>query len=120
MPAGATRGGPVARHPRVGDLVYAVEVSSGKMHEQRADAVGDQGDVAAPEPARPEEQVAGLTAALAANRVISTAVGLVMERLGLDRAAAHAHLVGLAQAADQTLVGQAEELVREADSGVAR
>lgn len=105
---------------RSGDLVYAVHVSSGKMREQRAAEVREQVDVAALELARLEEQVAGLSAALASNRVISTAIGLVMERQGLDRAAAHASLVRRSQNANTKLAVLAEEMVREADSRAAR
>ena len=90
------------------------------MSEQRAAERGQQVDGPALELARLEDQVSGLTAALASNRVISTAVGLVMERLGLDRAAAHAHLVELSQNANQKLVLIAEGLVHEAESGTSR
>jgi AmiR/NasT family two-component response regulator len=65
--------------------------------------------------ARLEEQVRTLTMALSTNRVISTAIGLMMERQGLDRAAAHAQLVRLSQHTNTKVAALAEQIVRAAE-----
>ena len=95
--------------------VYAVRVSSGKMREQIV-PLGERADVAAVEIARLEEEVRGLLTALTTNRVISLAIGLVMERHSVDRETARMHLVRLSQDSNTKLAVLAEELVRAAES----
>jgi len=86
------------------------------MRDQRVAELTLRSDPAASEIARLEQEVCGLTAALTTNRVISTAIGLVMERHGLDRAAAHAQVVRLSQDSNTKLAVLAEQLVQAAEA----
>ena len=85
------------------------------MGESQLADVGELSGPASLEIARLEQEVRGLAAALVTNRVISLAIGLVMERHGLDRSAAHAHVVRLSQNSNTRLAVLAEELVRTAE-----
>lgn len=86
------------------------------MRDQRVAELRVTYDPAAAEIARLEQEVCGLTAALTTNRVISTAIGLVMERHGLDRATAHAQVVRLSQNSNIKLAVLAEQLVAAAEA----
>ena len=79
------------------------------------DVIATSSDPAALEIARLEAEVCGLTAALTTNRVISMAIGLVMERHGLDRVTAHAQVVRLSQDSNTKLAVLAEQLVEAAE-----
>ena len=58
-----------------------------------------------------QRQVAQLTAAVQTNRVIGAAIGIVMERRGLDYPGAHAYLIRLSQNSNVKLAALAGDLV---------
>jgi AmiR/NasT family two-component response regulator len=57
------------------------------------------------------QQVEQLKAAVDTNRIVGAAIGIVMERLQLDRAAAFMYLVRRSQDANQKLSSVAQDLV---------
>lgn len=69
----------------------------------------------AEEVARLEETVAQLNTAVRTNRIISVAIGLTMQRLGLGHADASAHLVRISQDSNVKLSAVAQELADQAD-----
>ena len=66
-----------------------------------------------------EQQVQQLTTALVTNRVIGTAVGLVMAARGMDRAEAFAWLVAESQRTNTKLAAVALDLVAQAEDAAA-
>jgi AmiR/NasT family two-component response regulator len=77
-------------------------------------------DSAPPPCAQLQQQVEQLTLALETNRVIGAAVGILMERFDLDRAAAFAFLKRMSQSANVTICRLAGNLVDDAESRGAR
>ena len=63
-----------------------------------------------------QEQVAELVRAVHSNRVIGAAIGIVMERHGLDYAGAHAYLIRLSQNSNVKLASIAANMVTAAGS----
>jgi AmiR/NasT family two-component response regulator len=57
------------------------------------------------------QQVEQLEAAVETNRIVGAAIGIVMERLQLDRAAAFTYLARRSQHANQKLTRVAQDLV---------
>lgn len=64
-------------------------------------------------------RVEQLSEALASNRTIGAAVGVVLERHQLDRASALAHLVRLSQNSNTKLVEVAEQLLQATERAAA-
>jgi AmiR/NasT family two-component response regulator len=66
------------------------------------------------------QQVDQLSAAVESNRIIGAAIGIVMERLQLDRAAAFMYLVRRSQDANQKLSSVAQDLVLKVERNASR
>jgi len=77
-------------------------------------------DSAPPQCAQLQQQVEQLALALETNRVIGAAVGILMERLHLNRAAAFASLKQMSQSANAKICHIAANLVDDAESQSAR
>jgi hypothetical protein len=102
---------------RIADLVAQGEFDAEEVERLRAQGAADQIviDELRADGVVEREHIAALSAALTSAREIGAAVGIVMERYGLDNAAAFAYLRRLSQAENRKLKEIAAELLAEPD-----
>ncbi|WP_091413553.1 ANTAR domain-containing protein [Friedmanniella luteola] len=93
------------------------EAERGGQRELRLDAVAGSHMGAVDDMRAANQQ---LRAAVASNRVIGAALGMVMERLHLDREAALAHLIKLSQNSNTRLAAVAEQILAASEQDSAR
>jgi hypothetical protein len=98
---------------RIDDLVAQADLDSAEIARLRASCAADRIviDELRADGIVSHSEIEGLEAAMRSAREIGAAVGIVMERYGLDNAAAFAYLRRLSQAENRKLRDIAAELV---------
>jgi hypothetical protein len=111
----SSTGGRTGVHRRIDDLVAQADLDSGEIGRLRAKGAADQIviDELRADGVVSHSEIEGLEGALRSAREIGAAVGIVMERYGLDNAAAFAYLRRLSQAGNRKLRDIAVEMVAE-------